>query len=508
MILIELTAAVDAAGTVQTFYVSTDRFVTEPTDTPANVAFLPILVDPGSLGVHAYADGRTGGATKLEVGEIVLANADGALDAWLNYSFDGRPVTIRSGTGGAYPGAFPAVIVGTVEGLEADWKRITIRLRDKQWKLELPALTTRYAGTNAGPSGLEGSANDLKGKVKPRVYGKVLNIAPPCVNTSTLIYQVSDRAVFDIPAVYDRGALLTKGADVASGAVLQTTTPAANTYITCKAEGLFRLGGDPIGIVTADVTQGAAAVARTAAQIIKQLVLDAGVSAGEISSSDVTALDAANSAVVGLFIGDESTSFKEAIDQVAASIGAWYGFDGTGALRMGRLSQPGATPVVTLADCDIGDAIERRPALDAGLPANRVTVNHTRYWTTQPNDVAGSVSAATKAALAQQYRSEVVEDLTVKTQWMLSPEYGVSGLLTSSSDAAVEAARLLALYKVRRDVFDVPVDISILTKYGLKLMDTVALQLNRFGMSAGKNFRLIGIRVELDKARAILTVWG
>src|SRR3990170_4071395 len=126
MILIELTAAIDAAGTTQTFYVSTDSFITEPTDTPANTAFTPCLIAPGSLGMHAFADGRTGGATRLETGEIVIVNVDGQFDAWLNYSFDGRAVTIRNGTSGAYPGAFPVVLTGTVESIEADWRRITI----------------------------------------------------------------------------------------------------------------------------------------------------------------------------------------------------------------------------------------------------------------------------------------------------------------------------------------------------------------------------------------------
>lgn len=508
MIVIELTAAIDAAGTLQTMYLSTDAFVTSPTDTPANTAFLPVLIDPGSLGVHAYSDGRTGGATRLEIGEIVIANADGALDGWLNYSFDGRPVTIRSGTSGAYPGSFSALLVGTVESIEADWRRLIIRLRDKQWVLEKSALLTRYAGTNALPAGLEGTAADLKGKAKPQAFGRVFNVPAPCVNTSTLTYQVSDGAVSDITAVFDRGASLTKGANFATSALLQAASPAAASYITCFAEGYFRLGTSPAGLITADVTQGAAGSNRTVAQIIKQLALNAGLSAGEISSADVTALDTANSAVVGIWLSDDGTTFSDAIDQVAASIGAWFGFDGTGVLRMGTLTAPSGTAVVTLQDFDIGEQIERRPPKDNGLPVYRSTVNHTKLWATQPSDLAGAVTAATRAYLAQERRSEKAEDASIKTQWLLSPELSIDGLLTAAADAATETARLLALFKVRRDIFDVPVDISILTLNSLKLMDIVALQVARFGMSAGKNFRLIGIRIELKTAQAVLTLWG
>lgn len=506
MILIELTAAIDAAGTLQTFYVSTDSFVTSPADTPANAAFLPALIDPGSLGVHAYSDGRTGGATKLETGEIVIANVDGQFDAWLNYSFDGRSVKIRSGEGGAYPAAFPVALCGTVESIEADWRKIVIRLRDRQFIFAKPVLTTRYAGTNALPAGVEGTAADLKGKVKPRAYGKVYNVSPTLVNTSRLEYEMGP--CFSVGVATDRGVALTAGAAYVSQVDMETTAPAAAGVRSWVAGGYFRLGSSPAGQITVDVTQGANAAARTVAQILKQLALDAGLTAGEISASDVTALDTANSAEVGIWISDESTTFQSAMDQIAVSIGAWYGFDAAGVLRMGVLTAPAGVPVVTLYDYDIQDGIERRPARDNGIPVYRVTVNHSKIWTVQPSDLAGAVTAATRAYLAVERRSEKAEDVPIKTQWLQAAEMSVDGLLTSAANAATEAARLLALHKVRRDIFDVPVSLSILTDNDLKLMDVVALQIGRFGCDAGKSFRLLGIRIELAKNQAILTLWG
>jgi hypothetical protein len=102
MILVEISAAIDAAGTLTTLYLSDDHFITTPADSPPNVAFAQVLQDPGSIGLHAYSDGKTtGGATSLETGEIVVVNVDGQFDNWLNYGFDGRAVTIRYGAGGA-----------------------------------------------------------------------------------------------------------------------------------------------------------------------------------------------------------------------------------------------------------------------------------------------------------------------------------------------------------------------------------------------------------------------
>lgn len=505
MILIEITAAVDAAGTVQTFYLSTDSFVTAPADTPANTAFIPCLIAPGSLGMNAYSDGRTGGATKLETGEIVIANANGQFDGWLNYSFDGRACVIRSGISGAFPGAFPAVLTGTIESIEADWRKLIIRLRDKAWLLERPALEGRYLGNNSLPNGLEGTADDLKGQVKPRAYGKVTNVAPPCVNTSRLIYETG--LCNNVDALYDRGLALTAGAAYTSQADMETTAPAAGQFRAWPAGGYIRLGSTPAGQIAADLTQGAAASNRTAAQMLKHLAEDAGLTAGEISSADVTALESANSAVLGIWLEGDGT-FREAMDSIAESVGAWYGFDSAGVLRMGHLTAPSGTPVLTLYDYDTHDGIERRPLKDNTVPIWRAVCRHTHNWTVQASDLAGSVTDARRAWLTEHSRAANSDDAAIKTQWLLAGEMERDTLLTSAADAATEAARLLALHKVRRDLFDVPVTLDILTNNSLKLMDVVELELARFGMDSGKSFRLIGIRVELDKHRAILSLWG
>ena len=505
MILVELTAAVDSIGTLQTFYVSTDSFVTAPTDTPGNIAFETRLIDPGTLGVNVFSDGRTGGSTKLETGEIVLANSDGGLDAWLNYSFDGRAVTIRSGDGGAYPAAFHTLLVATIESAEASLDKFILRLKDKQQVFILPALTARYAGNNSLPNGLEGTSTDLKGKVKPRTFGKVFNVPPPLVNTAKLTYEVGPCQ--SISSVYDRGLALTPGADFATSTLLQAASPAASTYVTCFAEGYFRLGSTPAGQITADVAQGTAAANRTVGQIVKQLALNAGLTAGEISSADVAALDVVAPQTVGIWLSDES-SFAQEMDRVVASVGAYYGFDGAGVLRLGRITEPSGTPAVTLYESDTLRGFERRPPRDNGIPLWRVVLSHTKIWTTQPSDLAGAVSAATRAYLAEPVRKANAEDATIKTQWLLAGTVEEETLLTVTADAETEAARRLNLYKVRRDIFDTPVSIDLLTANSLKLGDVVALQVSRFGLTSGKSFRIIGIRLALATGTALITLWG
>jgi hypothetical protein len=510
MILIEITAAVDAAGTLATLYLSDSHFITSPADTPANVSFLQYLKDPGSIGVHAYSDGKTtGGSTKLETGEIVVINNGRRFDEWLDYGFDGRAVTIRSGAGGRYPEDFQVLFTGTLEGQpEASWGQIVFRLRDKQYLFSQPALTTRYTGGNVLPQGFEGTAADIMGKVKPRVHGTVFNVPAVLVNTSKLTYQVNDSAVSSIGMVYDSGAPLSAGTtDYPTKELLQASTPVAGGYNTCLAEGFFQLAATPAGLVTADVVQGASAADRTVAQVLRRL---AGVSlvASEISAPDVAALDATSSAPVGIWLADESTTIQSAMDMVAASIGAWFGFDELGVLRMGVLAEPTGEPVLDLRDFHALEAIERRPARDNSVPVWRITMKYARIWSVQTSGLLGSVGADRRAYLALASRTVVSPDSDVKKKHLLATDMVVEGLLVSAIDAQAEADRQLQLQKKTRGIFDVPLSVSALADKSVSLMSVVRLTLPRFDLDSGKLFRVIGRRLELATNQIILTVWG
>lgn len=504
MILIELTAAIDAAGTLRTFYVSTDRFTTEPNDSPADTGFLPCVADPGSIGLHAFSDGRTTGRTKLEVGEITLINVDGQLDDWVRYSFDGRPLTIRSGVAGPYPSAFKTVLVATVDGVDTTWDKVVIRIKDKQFLFDKPVLTALYGGANVLPSGLDGAA-DLKSKAKPRATGVVFNVSPPMVNTSRLIFEVGTCNAVD--RVYSNGAELTAGEPYTSQADMEANSPASGYFRAWPAGGYFRIGSYDAQQITADVTQGTTGALRTVGQVLVGLASAAGIPAAEIAMSDVSALDALNASAVGIWLDDDSTTFASAMDQVAASIGAWYGFDGSGMLRMGQLTEPVGPPKVILAEYDILDGIERRAPADNGMPAWSVTVNHTRNYTVQTSGLAGS-AAARQPFASQEMRAANATAPTIKTQWLLASTITADTLLATATAADAEAARLLALYKVRRDIFDLPVDLSVLTTTGIWLLDVIGVDHPRFQLNTGRLFRVIGIALELGSNKAILTIWG
>lgn len=509
--LVEIKAATDSIGTETTLYFSTEGYVTSPSETPPNQFFENRVKQPALMRRDIYANGTTMGQSRVGYGEVVLVNNDGGLDYMLDYGFDGREIIIRYGdTDAAYPTEFTTILVGTMEQIELGWKEVVIRVRDRQAELAQKQIqTTKYAGSNSLPNGLEGVEGDIEGRPKPITYGKVFNVTPVLVNTSRLIYQVNDGAISSVDQVYDRGLALTKGVDYTSQADMETNAPAAGNFRVWPAGGYFRITTNPTGQITADVVQGAAASNRTAAQILKSIAVDrGGVVVGDVDSGDVTALDTDNSSEIGIYVDSES-DIASVMDQVANSVGAWWGFDATGKLRMQRLEVPSGSPATVLTTTEILD-IERTGTNDAdrAIPAYRVKVKYKKFYVVQESDLAGAVTDVRRNELKLNYRESVAEDLTIKDKHLLSPELEFETLLITAANAATEASRLLDIYKVRRDVVTCRANLDTGLANVLDLGDVVEVDIPRFGYSGGKLFRVIGIQTDLRRNHLELTLWG
>ncbi|MCK9621988.1 MAG: hypothetical protein M0R47_15820 [Methylobacter sp.] len=486
-----------------TYYFSSSNFVTKPADTPANTAFEPRVLDAGSVGIHLYSDGKTGGRSQLEIGEVVLTGTDDFFDGWQIFGADGRNVIIRYGDDtSAYPSGFKTIFYGTMDGIEYTFDSAVIRLKDKTYLLESPLITTTYGGTNSLPNGIDGTADDIKGDVKPKFFGSIFNAEPVLVNTSKLIYQINNGNFNTVSAVYVRGNAVTySGTNRANNSAMQTTAPAAGTYDTCSSEGLIRLGTAPDGLVTMDVYRGATAANRTTAQIMSTIASNMGITA---YAADVTALDAINSNVIGLYVND-TRSASDALDEVAQSIGAYYYFDHVGQFRMGQLTDPYVkSPVDYLYDYDMID-IKRVNSRDINIPAYRIVYNYLLNETVQTTDIAGAVTAARKSWLARKYRTVISEDTAVLTWYLTSKPYQVNSRLTVASEAATEAARLLALHSAGNCIIEVTIDID---RFNYNLMDTISVTYNKLGLAGGPSFSLIGYTLSSSDNTAILSLWG
>ncbi|RDK01432.1 hypothetical protein [Paraburkholderia lacunae] len=492
IIAMEVEACHLAGGQVDTLRFSESGFVTRPDDTPANAWFEPVIKTAPSLSRLLFDAAGTYGATKVTIGNVQLVNEGGELDYLLtDYAFDGRRFTVRIGDVGTPFAQWLVVMTGTLSDVAANGTAVDLIIQDRLADLTLNDWPT-YAGDNVAPNGLEGTAADLKDQPKPRVYGAVLNVTPKAVNTSKLIYQVSDAACA-VSAAYDNGAALTRGPDYASTADMQATEPAAGQF-RCFA-GYLRLGSAPVGTVTCD----AAGVAVRAGDLLVAIAGDAGVPASDIMQADVDALNAVAGGRIGVW-ADSNPTPQSLMDTVAGSVGAWYGFDRLSRLRMGRLDAPAGTPVAVWGR-DVQETVQ--PS-SGGVPAWSISVRYARNYTVQSN-VAGTAGTARAAWLAQEYRTSAATDPSIKVPWPHAQTLSFDTGLLDANDADAESRRRLALYGPRRMKIDIDVPVAELGETDLG--DVVGLTTPRYGLS-GRLFRVIGINSGFASGKAALVLWG
>jgi hypothetical protein len=484
--------------------------MTGPTDTPAHTYFEPRLQQPVNFSRTLFSNARVTGGASIGAGEIVLNNADQALAGLRDLGLDGRDITVRVGPQDApYPGGFTTFLTGTAEQVEIGARTATIRLRDRLQLLSLPLQANRYAGSNVLPFGAEGTADDIKGQPKPLLYGRRYQVLPVQVNTAKLTYQLHDGVLQAVDAVYDMGVALAAGADYANLATLEAAAPAAGTYITCLALGLFRLGAAPAGRITADARgDNAGGYVSKAGEIVQRLLTGrCSVAVGDLEAASFTALNTAAPGECGVFLTGETTR-QQAIDLLLASAGAWLAPTRTGTWQVGQLVAPAGTPVATLTDVEILSLDSRATNDDTrGVPVWRVTVRYKPYGQAAAADIAGSVTAARRAELLQPWRDTTASDPTIQAKHLLAQELLRETTLTNAADAAAEASRLLALHGVRRDFVQADIWLSESTA-ALDLGQVVRLVTPRLGYGAGRHFVVVGIALDGRRQRLTLDLWG
>lgn len=467
-----------------TLYFSGEGFVTEPTDTPANTLFEPRLVEPISFSRSMFGSGRVGGYSVPGFGELILTNADGGIDNFANYAWDGRSVEVRVGQAGAAFQYYFTIFTGEAKTVEFDDLFIRVILRDNQNDFVRDYPDVLYAGTG----GNEGSS-ELEGQPKPHCYGEVYNVEPVLVDATNNVYQVHDGPIEAISAVYEGGLALTLTTD----------------YTVDLANGRFTLVSAPSGVITADVkgSKPSGTYLETVADIIQHLVEDhAGFTyPDDFDTASFTALNTANSATVGVYDRD-TISLADLLDRLINTIGGFYGFDRNGKFQVGRVELASGTPD---AEFDSTNIIEIT-RLASAVPNYQARVGYKRnYRVMSESDFDASITTAKRDELLREQSFEIATDSSILTPYPNSTALIVDSLFASSSDAATEASRLLTLYKTQRDVYKILVKTQ---PYTLKLNDVVKITFNRYNLSSGKLFRVISIVEDAANNEVELELWG
>lgn len=504
--------------------VVTERFATEgyntrPGDDPANTHWEARVINPGSYQQSIFDDGTTSGESRAGYGYVEIAiGDDGAgfnADRLASHAVDGRPITIYALASTMAPWSSRTVIfAGTMEQIEVDWTKATIRIRDRLEDLQEPIQPTLYAGTTDTASKIEaeGQKDDLKDKPKPLAFGIARNVPGVYSNRYRDIFDFAANGVYAFTTVRDRGVLLTAGTNYATAAELYVATVSPGQYATCRATGQIKLGSRPTGEITADIVEGAPGE-RSAPKIARRILERAGWVAGtDFDSAELDALHAVQPAEVGIWIDTNERNVLGVLVSVLDSIGAYVVPDALGALRFGRVDLSG-TPTGPVLDETIiltgTQGLQRLATGDQrnGVPAWQVTVEYAPAWLVQDADAMDvNTTEAFKAFASQEVRSVVAKDETVKDVHLRASELTFSTLLNAEAAATAEAARRLGIYGARRERFKVPLHAS--QAAGYRLGQTVTLQSPRWGLAAGKPMLVIGLDVTLPHRQGESTAPG
>jgi hypothetical protein len=499
-------------------------YLTPAGETPASTFIDGRVVQPGLLRRDLYGQAKTRGDVMIGNGAVILANVDGELDDLLDYGFDGQNFFIYEVDQETYALATLPMFSGVAEQPIFDLNQVTFAVRDQNHAFDVELLTTRYAGTNVLPAGVEGTAGDIKGKVKPKVVGIALNVSPVCVNTSRQIYQVDGqdglRTGWSM-VVYDKRSVLTAGAVYTSQADMETNAPTAGQYRVWPAGGMFRTNAAHT-LLTADVTNPTQ-YGTTGCEVSSVLRFISGASVFE------SHLD--SDPDCGIYLRDEVTVLA-AINMVAPSVNAFFAYQPspTGASNLGylcsQLCDPSSlpyTPVLPVVDLDEDNIIEsslQRIAPnepERGLPVWRVNVQYAKNNTVMGlTDLAG-VALADQTFAGIEFRTATASDANVKLQWPDAPELNVVSLIDAESDAQSEADRLLDLHSVSRSMFKLSIPAEIVREipavggaaprmFGLH--SRVRVTYDRFGLDAGVVFLVVGIQQNHEDDTVELIIWG
>lgn len=504
----------------ETLRFSTKPYISLRSDTPAQAKYLDYVMEGGTYETFMYDSGTSRGRTRAGSGIIRLANNDGHLDQYFDYSFDNRTIVLRQveRDGAAYPTEiFQTLTIKNVQKNAKDWQ---FEIADPLAALEVPLCTTEFLGTNgSSTSALEGKVDGLKGSTKPALYGTAFEIPAPLVNDLSLIYGVNfdadgnPAAVASIDEVYDAGlALIASGTNHANETALAGATIAAGEYDTCIAKGLFRLGSTPAGKVTADATEKASSSDMTIAQTVKRIITDrTEFVAGDFDSAAITALDTANSAVVGAWIKDSGLTVLDVISDILASDNAYLVVKRDGTLVLGRLTDPsGATAVGTIKDWQ---SVEDNGGVDTlysgeengGIPPWKIRGNYKKIYSVQNrSELAASVTSEREVYLANEYRGVTAEDSSVLDAHKSSKPYDHYMAFYDVTAAQTATNRQLALHGVDRVRWLIPTEASTEFDVG----DVVEVDLPIYDLRGGKNLTIMGQVFNQDRNLIQYEMWG
>ncbi|SMF92357.1 hypothetical protein SAMN02982917_0573 [Azospirillum oryzae] len=486
-------------GAVRPVYRSDVGFTTEPGDSPSNTYFVRRIDTPLTVKRSLFNGTAIGGYSETSFGSVTLGNDDGADDWLAELDWDGRLVEVLysplerpalADFGVLFSGAAEQLVLGDA---------IEIQLRDLLVLLDTPASRGQFGGTG----GIDGTA-ELKGREKPWLIGRRRQIEPVLIDAANNVYMVDPLGFSALLTARDKGVdyPATVG-DYGSYAALVAASLTGTNVATAKAAGLIRLGQKPSGRFTIDaegVSVSGAWISRYA-DLVRHLVTSmTTLSVDDLDDTSFVAFNTTQPAVLGYWCdGSSVPKVRDVIDQLSATVGAYWGFGDDRLLSLGRYEGPAATADYEFDARDIIDLtpepVERRmKSLKLGYRPFGVV------FTADELDQV-NVTAANREAFQNEYRwTAVATDATAEAASLLATEDEAQTLFDAEADAVAERDRRLSLYAAKRKGFSVTVPITP----GLTTGHTVKLTDERYGLSSG--WRGVALEIERNANDETLTM--
>lgn len=440
-------------------YLSTVPYTTLPSDTPANLSYLPVVARGFAFNERLSLDGNP----SISAGDIEIHNEDGALDGWLSDVWVNRAIRVYIGDV-TWPRAdFRLEFSGVVSDLaSSSADRLNIVLRNKLERLNTPVSESTLGGTTSN-----------KDRLLPVMLGECHNAEPLLADPANHEYIVHNGPMERLIEVRDNGV------------------PLDNITATLST-GKFRLGNTPAGAITVSA-QGRTPYQTTVGNLVRTLATAYGTPSERLTPVDLdtASLDAFNAAhqqPVGLSLPDRA-NVLQCCQQLAASLGAQVVMSRQGLLRLVKVALPGigAPAAIGPADYEARSlSIKQRTGVVAG-----VKLGYCRNWTVQTSLDTG-IPPEHKDLFAQECLTVTARDAAVAAAYRLYAEPAqVDTLLLRSADAQAEAERRLALWSVPRTVYGLRGYAQLLT---LELGQSVTLTAERWGLDAGQQGIVIGLK--------------
>jgi hypothetical protein len=449
MVLLE--AQVNVAGDEVTRYVASRSYLTGPDETPANTEYLPLATGGLAFTEQVSLSGEAG----LSGGDIELNNADGALDGWLGDVWMNRPIKAWAGDPSWPRADFRLVYDGIIADVASPGRgAVNLVLRDKLQRLNTPVTEAKLGGTTPN-----------KDAILPVPFGECHNVAPLLTNPATLEYGFLG-AVESSFEVRTNGKPIAVALNDQAGRFNLTTDPFSTT-ITVSVQG--DKGGGYVPRIAPLVQRIATAYGKASDRF----------TLADLDLANLAAFDAAHQQLVGLYVADRMNQ-AEAIQQLAASVGAQAVMSRTGQLRLVQVALPAAGVPVDIGPAQMMQGslrqVQRLPVVAA------VKIAYDRNYTLQPS-LTTSIPAEHADMYATEWMTVTAVDEAVRTRYRLTDDPPqIETCLKQDEDASAEAARRLALNKVQRTIYEFEGKPEMMM---LELGQPVVLRNRRYGLQDG-----------------------